>query len=116
MEVVVSNSREQIETLVDLISLTIPRALHLTNPQRRMFVELVILHWRGIDTSKKSGIDELRDIMGWSPESRQPYKLRGELRDKNWLKKVRKKWVLPATFQNPPPKEILVEVKISRDE
>jgi hypothetical protein len=115
MEIVVENSRQQIELMVDIVNLSIPKHKHLNEAQRRFFIENVLLTWRGIDISKKNGVEELKQMLGWKPNSRQVYKFRSELKIKGWMKKLRSKWVLPATFTTPFPAKLEVGIQIKRD-
>lgn len=116
MEVVVANSRDYIEVMIDLMSVNLSESKRLTAPQRRFLVELILLYWRGIDTSKKAGVDELKGIMGWKKNSRQVYKFRSELKSKGWLRKNRGKWVVPPTFQNPFNKTLDINIKIRKND
>lgn len=113
MVVEVNNRRELIEVLVDIVNLSIPKHTWLTEPQRRFFVENVLLHWDGVNISKKEGVEKLKQVMGLSPSSRQVYKFRGELKAKGWMMRGRGgAWKLPKTFQTVLPMEMNINVQI----
>lgn len=112
MVIKVDNEKEKIEALVDVVQLSLPKVVWLSEPERRFFVETVLLKWEGVDISKKKGVDATRQRMGWVKESRQPYKFRTDLKSKGWMKKKRGKWVLPETFVKNPGNDIKVQVEI----
>lgn len=116
MKVVVENSRQQIEVFIDLVSIAMPKERHLTGPQRRYLIEMTLLEWRGINTTKRNGLNELREILGWKKEDRQIYRLRSELKSKGWLRKEDGRWKLPPVLAQAPANDVTLNIRVVREE